>query len=131
MCSFFYRFSIVNESYCCDFLCDPCWVIGCTSGIDINGCISGLLAGLVDNVSTCRWTSCCWAGLEKISKFLSFNKLVLKLSVRKFLQAILASAFAQNDRNKATAAASRVLQVLNHLFTDLITFNKCIFPIIT
>ncbi|CAL5401969.1 unnamed protein product [Camellia sinensis] len=79
--------SVIDEGNSCNILCDSGSFHGCKAGINIHGCISDLLAGLAGSLFACRRVSCCWA------------------------MAILASAFARKDLDKATATASRVLQL--------------------
>ncbi|CAL5351965.1 unnamed protein product [Camellia sinensis] len=79
--------SVIDEGNSCNILCDSGSFHGCKAGINIHGCISDLLAGLAGSLFACRRVSCCWT------------------------RAILASAFARKDLDKATATASRVLQL--------------------
>lgn len=56
------RFSIINESHCCNILCDTGCIISCTQRINIHGCISSLSSGLVGSFSSCWWSRRCRAG---------------------------------------------------------------------
>ena len=65
---FGFRIYVTGEGYSCDILCNHSSIFGCETGININGCISGLPTNLAGNLFACWWLGCC-----RTSKILIFK----------------------------------------------------------
>lgn len=125
--SFEARISAVIQSDSCNSLCDAGRLKGCKTGINVYGRLPNLLAGLVGLIVACGWFSRGWPGKDIFHLQFQYTNVAnihcLFFHFKSLQQAILANAFARNDREKVMATTSRVLQVR---VSSLLIYFTCI-----